>query len=450
MSKSKLMFKSKRRSLFAASVASAAFAASTGAQAAVSVQQYSPAANSTYTMTEDAMLEVAPKDPTWTGRRFFFSANYNWLNDALIQYDETRTTRTATLVDGVQTLDLGIGVFLDRNLSVGLSTPLNVVRLSTQGSRFAFGDTRVFGKIRVTDDDALLHVSLMPGLWLPTGDSSLFTTDGSAGFGGLVAIERDFGPVRASANIGYRYTADARFEDINYSQRLPMALGVFIPVDRKWGINAEAAGALTIPVNSFNNPGEIYAGARYQFNRDATVLGGVSLGSINSQAGNDLRVSVGIRFSPMPEPKVVEAPRPVPAPVVAKAPVTVPAKPRVFFTRKEIRLTEEIKFEHDKAVLTPSGRHLLDEVAAVMKKNRKSFKKILVIGHTNELGTHPYNQKLSDQRAATVREYLASRGIPMKDLLSVGHGKTKPKRIKGLPREAALAANRRVEFQVLN
>src|SRR4051794_25918650 len=90
----------------------------TARASSVSVQQFAPAANSTYTMTEDAKLDVGPQDPTWTGRRLFFSAGYNWINDPLIVYNENRTQRIDTLVDSVQTLDLGVGGFVARELSL--------------------------------------------------------------------------------------------------------------------------------------------------------------------------------------------------------------------------------------------------------------------------------------------------------------------------------------------
>jgi outer membrane protein OmpA-like peptidoglycan-associated protein len=417
------------------------------AQATISVQHYLPAANSTYTLTEDAMLRSAPKDPTWNGRRLFMSANYNWLNDALIVYNENRTSRIDTLVDGVQTLDLGVGVFMARNFSINAAIPMNLVHLPGQGNRFAVGDTRAFAKWRLTGDDSFVAVSIIPSAWFPTGDSSLFVSDGSFSFGGALALERDFGPIVAAANIGYRHSPNAVFEEINYVHRMPMSLGLFLPIDDNWGLNAEATGAIPLPTNAFNNPGEVYAGGRYQFNRDCTILAGASLGAFNSEAGNDVRLSVGIRFSPMPDPVVI-----APAPVFAPAPVIVEKpKPRVVFTRKEIQISEEIKFEHDKAVLTASGRELLDEVADVMKKNRMHYRKVVIAGHTNELGSHPYNQKLSEERAAAVREYLTSRGISSKKMASVGYGKTRPKTgLKGLSKDAKLAANRRVEFKVVN
>lgn len=460
---SKIVSKEHSRHAYALTLALAAIALVSGgtvreARASINVQDFTPAANSTYTLTEDAMLQVAPYDPTWTGSRLFFSANYNWIDDPLVEYSTDRTVRTATLVDGIQTLDLGVGWFLAQRFSINFASSMDLVHIPSQANQFALGDSQAFFKWRLTGDNAYIAISVMPEIWLPTGDSNLFLSDGSVGYGATLAFEHDFGVFRAAANVGYRYSPNAQYGDIDYTQRMPMALGAFIPVSQHWGINAEAAGALILPVNSYNNPSELYAGARYQVTRECTLLGGASIGSVDSQAGNDFRVSLGIRFSPMPEPKVAEAPKSIPlAPVVAQQaspppPVVTPKIARVTFTKREIKLTEEIKFRHASAVLTLSGRDLLDEVAEVMKKNRRGYRKILIEGHTNELGSYPYNQKLSEQRAAAVREYLASRGITSKNLLVIGYGKTKPKRklTDGLSKEARLAANRRVGFRVIN
>lgn len=419
----------------------------------VDVQLYKPAANSTYTMTEDAMLEVTPRDTSWYGTRLFFSAYYNYLSSPLVEYNADHTARTDTLIDNIQSLDLTVGWFVDRRVSLNFSAPLDLVQMPNQGNQFSFGDSRAFMKWRLTDDNALIAVSIMPELTLPTGNTDLFLSSGSVGYGGLIAFEHDFGALRAAANIGYRYNSGAQYLDLNYTQQVPMALGLFAPLGPRWGLNVEASGALVLPASTYNNPNEVYAGARYEINRDCVAMGGVSLGTLNSQAGNEFRISGGIRFSPMPQPPkpVIVAtapPPPPPAPVVAPPPVF--STKRVIFTPKEIKITEEVKFLHASAVLTKSGKKLLDEVALVMKKNQQSFRKILIEGHTNELGSYPYNQKLSEQRAASVKEYIASRGIDAKKLMTIGYGKTRPKSLRGLSRDAKLEANRRVEFKVIN
>ena len=426
-------------------LAAAAVLGTLPAKASVNVQNYTSAANSTYTLTEDAMLEIAPQDSVWRGSRMFFSANYNWVNDPIIEFNSQHTNRTDTLIDSMQTLDLTFGYFLARNLSLNASAPINLVHVPGTGNQFALGDSRVFGKWRLTGDGAIVAISLIPELRLPTGENNLFLSDGSVSPGMSIAFEHDFGLVRAAANVGYRYAANARFRDINYTQRLPMSLGLFAPLGPRWGINVEANGAVVLPRDRFNNPGELYTGARYQWNRELAVLSGVGFGTFNNEAGNDLRLSMGIRFSPMPAERAMPV-TPVIAPIAKVAPV-----PRVVFTPKEIQLNEEVKFHHNSAVLTESGKSLLDEVANVMKKNHQSYKKILVEGHTNELGSYPYNQTLSERRAESVREYLSSRGITFQEMMPIGYGKTKPKNVAGkLSKEARLAANRRVEFKVIN
>lgn len=124
--------------------------------------------------------------------------------------------------------------------------------------------------------------------------------------------------------------------------------------------------------------------------------------------------------------------------------------PKAIFTPTKIELTEEVKFRHASDVLLPSSQVLLDEVADVIKRNRGAFKRITVEGHTNYLGTFEYNQDLSERRAASVLEYLVSRGVTKEELDSVGWGKTRPKKgIENLSKAAQRVANRRVEFTVV-
>jgi outer membrane protein OmpA-like peptidoglycan-associated protein len=355
------------------------------------------------------------------------------VSDPLVVMSQDHTQRLDTLVKSVNTLDLTAGMFLHRRLSVNINLPLHMVQLAGSPYQFALGDSRLMAKWRISADDAAVAFSVMPELYLPTGTQGLFVTDGSAGVGLRAAFEHDFGPVVASANIGYRYSASAQLDDLDYTHRLPLALGVFVPIDRRWGVNAEAAGALLLPLNRYSNPGELYVGGRYQATRDAIFTGGASLGSLPGMGNgsSEFRVVFGLKLSPSPAPIIV-------------------AQRRAVFTPKEIQISEEVKFEHASDVLTLSGKGLLDEVAVEIKNNRGNYKLIVIEGHTNELGSFPYNQKLSDHRAQSVKEYLASRGVEDKALLTIGYGKARPKHVAGLSKRAKLDANRRVEFKIVN
>lgn len=422
------------------SLATLLLALSPVAQASVSIQTQTPSLNSTYVFAEDAWLKQAPQEGiNWTGRRWSFTSMYHLLTTPLVETNPERTIRTRTLLSSLSTLDLNAGFFLDPRLSFHAGVSMNLVGMPDQGLSFGLGDSRVATKYRFTNDNAFVAIAGMVELMIPTGNQALYLSDGAMGMGLKLMFERDFGLVTVAANIGYRYSAGGQFADLSYQNRLPLSLAAYVPINHHWGANIEANGFVSLPIDRYNNPAELYAGARYQPTRDVAVQAGVAAGALNPVSGSEFRAVVGMRLTPQPEaPKVVPPP---PAPVVAK---------RVVFTPKEIRISEEVKFEHNSSRLSLSGRNLLDEVAQVIKHNRAGFKSILIEGHTNFLGTYPYNQNLSEDRAASVKEYLTSRGLDAKWLHTIGYGKTRPKRLPHLSKAAQIEASRRVEFKVIN
>jgi outer membrane protein OmpA-like peptidoglycan-associated protein len=107
--------------------------------------------------------------------------------------------------------------------------------------------------------------------------------------------------------------------------------------------------------------------------------------------------------------------------------------------------SDYLKFEFDKAELRPEDRELLARVAGILMTSKDYM--LSVNGHTDDVGTAEYNQKLSERRAQAVRDYLVKAGISA-DILSVeGHGKSLPL-VKGTT-DAARAKNRRVELGIV-
>jgi outer membrane protein OmpA-like peptidoglycan-associated protein len=106
---------------------------------------------------------------------------------------------------------------------------------------------------------------------------------------------------------------------------------------------------------------------------------------------------------------------------------------------------DHLKFEFDKADLRPQDRELLSRIAGVLLASAANTH-ISVNGHTDDVGTDAYNQKLSERRAESVRDYLIKSGLPA-DMFSVtGHGKSVP--LAPGTSEAARARNRRVELGI--
>lgn len=123
--------------------------------------------------------------------------------------------------------------------------------------------------------------------------------------------------------------------------------------------------------------------------------------------------------------------------------VLVPS--RVVVTTERIELREVVNFDLNKATIQSSSFALLDEVAQVMRENPQ-IKMLRIEGHTDERGSDSHNQKLSDARATSVRQYLESKGVAAERLRSIGFGETRP--LVAESNEAAWEKNRRVEMWI--
>jgi len=72
--------------------------------------------------------------------------------------------------------------------------------------------------------------------------------------------------------------------------------------------------------------------------------------------------------------------------------------------------------------------------------------KLQVEGHTDSVGSDEYNQKLSEQRADSVRSYLVSQGVAADAITAAGFGKISP--VADNNTAAGRQQNRRVELVV--
>jgi len=148
-----------------------------------------------------------------------------------------------------------------------------------------------------------------------------------------------------------------------------------------------------------------------------------------------------------PQPVAAAPPPPVvvpPPPAVAPPPKPMP---------RVINFSADTLFDFDQATLRPDGETLLDNLARELKT--AAYNVIIVIGHTDRLGSVAYNQKLSERRAGAVRDFLVARGIPQSTIRAEGRGKsqplTKPGDCRHLPRTkliACLQIDRRVDIDV--
>jgi OmpA-OmpF porin, OOP family len=137
-----------------------------------------------------------------------------------------------------------------------------------------------------------------------------------------------------------------------------------------------------------------------------------------------------------------------PAPKVAEAP---PAPTRV--VSQKISFSSQDLFDFNRTQLRAEGKAKLDKLADELRDAK--YDTIQATGYTDRIGNKSYNQKLSEQRAESVRAYLVSKGIPADRIRAEGKGELEPvtsaNQCQGMKTEelaSCLQADRRVEIQV--
>ncbi|WP_374295488.1 OmpA family protein [Sphingomonas sp.] len=110
-----------------------------------------------------------------------------------------------------------------------------------------------------------------------------------------------------------------------------------------------------------------------------------------------------------------------------------------------LNIPSGITFAYDSANVQPQFQRTLDQVANTLAQYNQTY--IDVYGHTDSTGSDAYNQTLSERRAVSVADYLASRGVQRARIGTRGFGETQP--IESNDTDAGRAANRRVEIKIV-
>ncbi len=109
-----------------------------------------------------------------------------------------------------------------------------------------------------------------------------------------------------------------------------------------------------------------------------------------------------------------------------------------------LNMPSNVTFATDRDQVIPPFYPTLDSVALVLRKFDKTL--IDVDGHTDSVGNAGYNMDLSNRRANSVANYLASRGVDPRRMSAMGYGLERP--IASNATEAGRAQNRRVEIAI--
>jgi len=106
-------------------------------------------------------------------------------------------------------------------------------------------------------------------------------------------------------------------------------------------------------------------------------------------------------------------------------------------------INAEIPFMFDRSDLTSQATRKLDSFISAIRQRVSNI--ISIIGHTDALGTDPYNDDLSERRANRVRDYLLNSGIPGREISVKAMGESSP--IADNDTRDGRAKNRRVVIE---
>jgi len=298
------------------------------------------------------------------------------------------------------------------------------------GDLFSMGDVGVDFKLRFLDSK-YVGIALVPFVTAPTGRSTTFMGAGTITGGAKLAV--DFDPherFRIGLNAGYLAKDDVTIRGARIDDMLLLGAGLNVRVHDRIDLIAE--GTASTQVRDFferevQTPVEADGAVRIHATKNLDVTAGGGAGFTVGVGAPDFRAFLGLNYT---RHKEEEAPP--------------PRQPEI--KAKKITIDQKIHFDFDKATIKKESYGILDDVANVLKAN-PNIKRVRIEGHTDSIGTDAYNQKLSERRANSVRDFLVSKGIDASRLEAVGYGESRP--IDDNKTAAGRANNRRTEFNVI-
>ncbi len=156
-------------------------------------------------------------------------------------------------------------------------------------------------------------------------------------------------------------------------------------------------------------------------------------------------------YIPQPAPKPIIIREPAPKPVIIREPAPKPiiihkAAPKPQYRIVHKTLSGGSHFASGSAKLTFDGKDALNRLSQDLRNKKFSIKSILITGHTDSVGSERSNRVLSYNRANTVANYLAARGINRGLINTQGMGESQP--VASNKTKYGRAQNRRVEIAI--
>jgi len=317
----------------------------------------------------------------------------------------------------------------------GLEVPYHWVDVDTSLGDFdedGIGDLRTWGKFIPLDGPMLTAGGGMQ-ISFPTGDEDDFGS-GEVEILPFITGSVHLGILDIRGHVGLNILTEGDTD----ADSLVYGFGGFMPIGEYVALRGEFN---TFRVNDNDNavtsflPGidfRIPAGPV-----DVLIRPTGEVGISNLAADWGIGGSVAVAQAPSED--LPAAPPPPPAAAAEVEPAPAEQLP----VRKKVVL-RGVQFDFDKADIRADARPVLD--AAIETLGEHGNVSVVAEGHTDNVGSDEYNEKLSLRRATSVKGYLVAGGISSARLKVEGYGESKP--VASNETEDGRAQNRRVELRV--
>ena len=387
---------------------------------------------------------------------------------------------------------LNAGVELFNRASVQVSLPLILNQGGNPTNNLAEGlnqavdlksvapmDMRIEGRFVVyRNPSRSFKLALSAAAFLPTGNNLSFAGDNGAGASFGFATEYAAKSFYVVLNAAYRLRPSANLNELNVSNEVLYGLGGYVPFRKDTiRVGAEIFGAFGAGKKNVGDldttPLEWNVNGRMYFTKKRQVWAGLGAGSrLTGGYAPDFRgvALVGGSFGVKDTDPGSGGPRysfdvaaeldvdtdgiPDEVDACPKEPGEINSHPdrngcpkfiRRISGSAEIEILKQVEFTFDSSVILPVSYPILDEVLRLLQVSPE-ITLVSIEGHTDNQGRDEYNQKLSEDRARSVMNYLVNKGIAASRLTSSGFGMTKP--LLSNDTEAGQQRNRRVEFKI--
>jgi outer membrane protein OmpA-like peptidoglycan-associated protein len=387
----------------------------------------------------------------------------NYAVNTLPNYIDQTTQRRTKFSDTLLSSDLNFGVGLGADWDAGASFP-QVLAQHVDSDNVPHGQFEQTGMTEV-------RLNSKYRLW---GDQSGgFAMVGSANFNLIsnnpytgrsagttynveAAYDHTIGKVAVGGNLGYRFrdpgkpvvNSNNQFVEPLDDQYIASVAASYLLTSYDLKLISEIFGAFPATKQKFTSDrkassAELLMGVKKDYLHNLSFHAGAGTELIHGVSAPDWRIYTGINwnFGPLWGQRRAIVKK---SEALAKGPTTDPfaGAPKA----QETFVGRDILFDFGSSNVRGEVKEVLQRLVDYLKRP-PAFKKLMIVGHTDSVGSEEYNQKLSEKRASAVYEIMIHQfGLEPGKVSSMGKGETEPIADNGNFQGRAL--NRRVEFKV--